>query len=246
MIIVTRYNEQYAPYKPFWEYCIEQAYPNYAHHAMLSEHPAIDRLLIDPYPSHIDDNMHTVFHQYHYITDIDMMILPENPGIKEFHLAEMKEDGLCYSNSTRSAKEERGLERVTGLHFVGLEWFEKTEKERHEYQSIANDGLFKNRIDDELILKQVIERSGLKLPKKKSLMKRHHGIHFGTLRAYKRHDRKLRFEQLRLRISPEQARQWQKVSHTEHFQRLIQKAPEWLQDEMQEMDVFTRTRAKQT
>jgi hypothetical protein len=173
-----------------------------------------------------------------------MMIMPETPSLKDFHIQEMQESGLCYSNTPRGT-EERGADRVTGLHFVGFEWFNKTYDARRKYLERCMNGEYTNRIDDELILMRVIKESGLEVPRKRPLMKRHHGIHFGTLRAYKSHDRKHRFEQLRLRISPERARQWQELIIECGFNELIECAPEWLIDEIVEVSVFTRTRAKQ-
>jgi hypothetical protein len=245
MIIVTRYDEKYEAYKPFWEYCIEQAYPRYCHHAILSNHPAVDRLLIDAYPSHYDDIENMVYHQYHYITDIDIMILPEVPSLKEFHLRETEESGLCYSNSVRGTGEERGKERMTGLHFVGVEWFKKTQAARDAYKKRVDAGEFNGRIDDEIVLMNVVKESGLPIAKKKPLMIRHHGIHFGTLRAYKHHHNVRRYDELRKRITPETAQQYHALISQPHWKMMVNHAPEWLQREMQEMDIFTRKRMKQ-
>jgi hypothetical protein len=247
VIIITHYDEKYSAYRPFWEYCIEQAYPHYAHYCQESTYPAITRLLIDPFPSHYntEDELEIEYHHFHYITDIDIMILPEPISMKEFHLREMEESGLCYSNSHRGSGELRGQERMTGLHFVGLEWFKRTQAARDEYRKRAEAGEFTDRIDDELILMRVIKESGLGLPPKRNLMVRHHGIHFGTFRAYKNHTNQRRYDELRKRISPEKAIQWQQVISAGHWKGMVRKAPEWLQWEMQEMDIFTRKRSKQ-
>lgn len=245
MIIVTRYDDKYEPYKPFWEYCINRAYPEYSYHAHKSDHPSTDRLLIDPYPSHIEDSLQVIYHDYHYITDIDMMILPETPSLKDFHLKEMSETGLCYSNSSRvNTAEPEGANRMTGLHFVGFEWFEATEKARYKYWQEIRDGKYNRRFDDEVVLMNVIKDSGLGIAPPKKLMTRHHGIHLGTGRTY-RHDKSMLFQNLAQRIIPEKAKQWQTIQGDPVFKALILKAPEWLQKEFYDMDRFTRRRMKQ-
>lgn len=245
MVISTNYDEKYAPYIPFWRYCIYKAYPEYSVHAYKSFNPAIDRLLIDPIPSHFDCELKTVYHEYHYITDCDMMILQEPVSILDFHKKEMIEEGLCYSNSVRSNSEEQGESRVTGLHFVSMDWFKKTAEARGRYLYLTRKGNFQNRIDDELVLYKVIKESGLKLPSKKNLIDRHHGIHLGTIRANPNANTHEIFEQLRLRVTPEMAIKWQELVSCQDWEDMIKQAPEWLKNEMDIINKFTIKRAKQ-
>ena len=62
--------------------------------------------------------------------------------------------------------------------------------------------------DDEFTLMKVCKESKVGVPPHEGLIQRHMGIHMGTLRAYKTHTKQKLNQQLRMRITPAQAKQW--------------------------------------
>jgi hypothetical protein len=183
-----------------------------------------------------------------WITDADIMVLRESPTIQEFHQAEMKVTGICYSNSPRNNGEERAFERVTGLNYVTPEWYEKTFNARERwYLRLQAGEIGKDRLDDEIMLKKIIEESCLGMaPKFKPLYKRHHGIHFGTARAYRWHEPQMRYIGLSMRISPEQAKQWQAIVSDDEYKAIIRRVTnEAILWELAEMERFTYRRAQE-
>lgn len=241
-VLVSAYtDENYLDYWPLWLCCIEKAYPNYETHMKLikdkkpQHRPACMRFLEPLFDA-----------DYYYITDIDMMILPENPPLHEFHLAEMKESGLCYSNSPRNNSEPKSYERMTGLHFANNEWWDKTREARGKYLELLDAGLIGNdRFDDEIVLKNIILESGLALPPKRPLARRHHGIHMGTLRAYRWHNPSRLENQLSLRISPKQAEQWLTIVDGLEYPCLAEKVNKTIEWELNALEAFCRRRVKQ-
>ena len=162
--IYTAASGHYIDYLPLWEYCAKRSYPEYEVKSTIIVHPktqyyaACYRLLVD---SDTD---------YTYVTDVDMMILRENPTIAEFHINQMNQDGLCYSNSPRT-KEEDGSNRLTGLHFARLEWYEETKELREKYLHMLDSGEIGNhRLDDERMLMKICKRSGLEIPRPRPLV----------------------------------------------------------------------------
>lgn len=220
LLIYTVASGHYLDYTALWEYCIAHSYPEYDFESLEIKDPktlyfaACYRLLHQP----------TTQHDYVYITDVDMMILrEESPSLLEFHLGEMENEGLCYSNSPRK-KEYLGPQRLTGLHFASKEWYEKTIQERSSYLRLLSEGKFgENAIDDELMLMLICKNAGLSIPITKQLASRHHGIHLGTLRhyQYKRHSKNTRNQQLGLRISPKQAEQWLNFYNDKEFVKIV-------------------------
>jgi hypothetical protein len=179
-----------------------------------------------------------------YVTDVDMAIMAETPGLLDFHIGEMAREGLPYSNSIRSAGEPHGRYRVTGLHFVGRDWWEKTRASRRKYMGrLVHGSVGKGRFDDELILRHVILESGMELPSKKPLSSRHHGIHFGILRAYRKHPKKVRWNQMSLRIHPWHARRWLSYLGHPEIKKATSGGPAWFRWEMGEMKRFCEWRA---
>jgi hypothetical protein len=187
-------------------------------------------------------------HRFYYVTDIDMMILPEKPTLMEFHIGEMAKTGWCYSNSIRGFKEQRGIERMTGLHFFAREWLDVTAKERMKaMEDIRVRGAADSRIADEIILKRVCEKSGLQTARMPGgLFIRHHGIHLGTLRAYRHQPKAMLNEALRSRISVEQASQWQEYWQSRgcRVANEAMKAHEAIRFELEYLDKWTKGRMK--
>jgi hypothetical protein len=151
-----------------------------------------------------------------------MMVLREEPTLMEFHLKEMENSGLCYSNSPRKS-EPMGDKRMTGLHFCSQKWYRKTQEARDMYFHMLENGEIGNgRFDDELALMKVVKSSKIDVsPRFTPLVQRHHGIHMGTFRSYKSHTKQKLNEQLRMRISPEQARQWLKYYEDVEFLTIL-------------------------
>src|SRR5574343_1717775 len=158
IMISTVVDEQYSHYVPLFDYCAHRAYPDaeievlYSNRAEQKYRAACSRYLIDfskKFDPEIGERAPTRF----YITDVDMLLLPELISLVEFHEAEMVESGLPYSNSHRSVQEERGLERMTGLHYCNRKWYADTIDEREAIMlEMAEGKIGDGRIDDELIL----------------------------------------------------------------------------------------------
>ena len=238
--VFTVYNEKYSAYAEMWKYCINRAYPQYqviakevrssyeydANCLRFLEHPTIEGDV--------------------YICDIDMMTLKENPSLHEFHHNEMKASGLCYSNSPRNNTEPKSYERLCGLHYATQEWYAKTAVMRLKYKNMLDRGeVGRDFFDDEIMLKKICEESGLGIPPKTPLFKRHHGIHFGTIRHYKSLGPERLTAELRVRVKPEQAQQWVEIADSVEYKRILKSIEDktilW---EFAFMDKFTRSWSK--
>ena len=219
LTIYTAASGDYLNYLPLWIYSVKKSYPtcNASYDTFSSPrsqyYAACFRLLTE-----IHDT------DFVYINDADIIMLKEEPTLFEFHTAQMKEDDLCYSNSPRTS-EYLGDKRLTGLHFCNQEWYKETRDIRVKYLHMLESGEIGNgRFDDELTLMKVAKQSGLKIPPpRKPLTARHHGIHLGTLRAYRNHSRGRINQQLRIRISPAQAKQYLQYYDDANFQVVLQK-----------------------
>jgi hypothetical protein len=240
MIIFTTFDNRYQPYTETWKVFIQYAYPQYKAVAKRSEYQgfasACERYL---YEASTKEDV--------YITDIDMMILREDPEINNFHLLEMVESGLSYSNTPRDNKEPRANERLTGLHYCTPRWYDETRGTREAYSFLLRAGkIGVGRYDDEIMLKQICLQSGLKIPPKRWIWERQHGIHLGVIRNYKPHGKARVVAEMRSRVKPEQARQWVEVSETPEYKaaksRITDKLILW---EFDFMDTFCRSQGKQ-
>lgn len=178
------YNNAYKLYLPMFVEAIRYSYPDYKVWAVevpmlgvKSYYSAVSRFLVNPSTESNTD--------YYYITDIDMIILPEETPLHEFHIEEMKSMRTVYSNTPRT-KEFRGAERLTGLHFVNKNWYSITKSARYKAKKLLDDprhGLGLNAIDDEIMLMSIVKSCNLPVKDPTSLIKRHHGIHLGTIRG---------------------------------------------------------------
>lgn len=74
--------------------------------------------------------------KHYYITDIDIM---HTELIQPFHILQMQKTGLPFSNVVREKKGERSAERLSGLHFVKDEWYEKTKNIRPSIEPKGQD-----------------------------------------------------------------------------------------------------------
>jgi hypothetical protein len=126
-----------------------------------------------------------VGYDYIYVTDVDMLMMWENVPFDLFHEQEMMKTGLCYSNSIRNKHHYMGSKSLSGLHMATQQWLEKTEKERQRYYDLLESGLVGlEREADGWILYNMCERSGVGIPPKFNLIKRHHGTHLGSFRLF--------------------------------------------------------------
>lgn len=144
-----------------------------------------------------------------YITDIDMIHLTCCGDLWAHHEAIGKQYGTCYSNTCRR-REPLGAQRMTGLHMCLPGWYEATSVSRNEEQEALDRRVIgKGRFDDELMLRRIVERSGLPvLDHPGNLVKRHFGIHMGTIRAYRSHGRAAIWQQLGVRIDRPMAQEF--------------------------------------
>ena len=217
LLIYTVTSGHYCDYTALWEYCIAHSYPEYDYKSMEVEEPktkyfaACYRLFNQP----------TKRHDYVYVTDVDMMILREDPTILDFHLKEMKQTKLSYSNSPRTS-EYLGASRMTGLHFANMYWYQQTLMEREAHLRLLNEAkIGDRREDDEICLMNICKNAHLRIPSPRPLATRHHGIHLGTLRHYPNHSKQTRNQQLLLRISPYKAKQWLKFYDDTEFVKIV-------------------------
>ena len=157
-------------------------------------------------------------YDYVYITDIDMMILREKVELLHFHLNEMAQTGLCYSNSIRNKKHWKGDQSLTGLHFARYEFFERTNEVMKKYAKKLKSGdVGLKREYDGNMLYRICKESGLGMVGKYPLVERHHGIHMGNFRIYGTH----RGSKLRKRIDTDKCRKWLDMLSDNTFREII-------------------------
>jgi hypothetical protein len=259
LCISTVVDSKYANYIPLFCYAITQSYPEYYiqlfTHGVLQSHvltglnflnnnqiivtegqfdgwkmktgfePISWRFLIDP--------KHYKLFDYVYITDIDMMIMPEKVELLHMHLNEMGETGLCYSNSLRNKKHWRGEESFTGLHFASKDWFKFTEPLRQHFAKLVKNGTMGGKREfDGYLLYMMTKRSGLEVCKKTKLANRHHGVHLGNFRLFKT------MTKLRKRMNVEKCLKWQEWQRDQLFRRLCKAASkdETIKEQLNRMD----------
>lgn len=248
LLITTWAVGRYKVYSELFQFAIKKAYPEYDVHVFESEitfpkyFGACVRFLV---------NIESVFsnYKYVYITDIDMMIVREPVSILDFHTNEINETGLCYSNTPRGM-EERGFDRLTGLHFVTQDWWGKTEEARSKYHHMLNKcEIGEVAIDDELMLMNIVKESGLPVaPPKRDLICRHHGLHLGTVRAHKHETLQKLRRDVFIRVSVQRAKEWMRVVETPEYRSItqdIKRRDKMAYDELILMEKFVRQRSKE-
>lgn len=135
-----------------------------------------------------------------YVTDVDMLIMPEEMPLHEQHLRHCEVLGLPYSNFVRNTEPPR----LTGLHFGTREFFEAVAPVVALWRSIPEKGFPKGlgRCPDEAMWYRIVKESGFTIPPKCSLSEQktwelvydparfnevwfgpHHGVHVGFGRA---------------------------------------------------------------
>jgi hypothetical protein len=137
------------------------------------------------------------------------------------------------------------VDRLTGLHFASREWYRKTADVRKRYEIMIDAGAMGNRdIDDELMLMTICKKSGMKIDKHRHLIRRHHGIHLGTIRGKK--DRKT-YEEIKsglfARVTCKMAAQWQELLKDTQMQEAIASITDpMIQWQFEIIDKLTRIR----
>lgn len=247
LLITTWAVGRYKVYSELFQFAIKKAYPEYDVHVFESDvvfpkyYGACIRFLSNSREFHD--------YKYVYITDIDMMIVREPVSILDFHTNEINETGLCYSNTPRGM-EERGFDRLTGLHFVTQEWWGATHEARYDYLRKLEMGLIGDvAIHDELMLMNIVKESGLQVaPPKRDLICRHHGLHLGTVRAHKHETLQKLRRDVFIRVSVQRAKEWMKVVETPEYRSIMQdikRRDKMAYDELCIMEKFTRQRSNE-
>lgn len=108
------------------------------------------------------------------LTDVDIMMGREDPDFVEQRLSFMEKHGLeHYSNYTIG-------NRMLGVHFVTNTWWPITMLARDRYRRYLRDNRVAKNFD-EIMLKKIVEESGLKTVEEASAGKEH-GLHLGKYR----------------------------------------------------------------
>lgn len=84
-----------------------------------------------------------------YFSDVDFLVLRQDPPLADFHLANAQSLGLPFSNMVRADKSKtgQGSKRLTGLHFVLTDrYFSKIDAIVREYKE--NPELISQRVPD--------------------------------------------------------------------------------------------------
>lgn len=240
LCVTTVVDSKYQNYIPLFIYCMHKSYPEYK--IKLFTHGIIQTNILTAlhHLKHTDHEIHEgLFDEFHYtkyapiswrfvvppehyeeyenvyITDIDMMIVSQSVDLLYYHLNEMGETGLCYSNSLRNSKHWKGTESFTGLHFASKEWFERTEEARQKYWTKLRLGRVGSKREyDGHMLYLMAKESGLGKCKKLKLAERHHGIHLGNFRLFKT------MVKLKKRMNTDKCLKWQEWQRDPLFRRI--------------------------
>lgn len=205
LCITTVVDKNYMAYVPLFVWCIRQVYRSSVGIKIFVRNDCSYNVdadivpLFQDFPQYKYNTIalrfvvppeHYEGYDYVYVTDIDMIIMPERISIEDFHKNEMVTTSLCYSNSLRHKLHYEGYNSLTGLHFASRKWFETTERQRSMYYELLKKGLVGlYREYDGVMLYRIAEKSNLPLPQKLKLKKRHHGIHLGNFRLFTEQDK---------------------------------------------------------
>jgi len=218
--VTTVVDRNYIDYVPFFKWCMAKSYPDYGVVVLIKENEFGD-CIYSGYNTialrFLTGSKPYAGYDYVYITDIDMMILPEAKPLHKFHLDEMAKTGLPYSNSLRNHKHWEGEHSLTGLHFCSIEWFDLVEKEADVYRQIVRSQQVRREYDG-WMLYHMCHDSGIGLPGKYPLVVRHHGIHLGNFRLFEGRKRKLE-----KRMDKNKCRMWLEYIADPHYREMIDK-----------------------
>lgn len=147
-LVYTAVQGDYIGFKRIFEYCAKRAFPgadvqcDVFSGKITKFYAACHRYLYEPKG-----------YDWVFATDADMALYPPRQGILSFFLREMEQNGMCYGNSSRTHTENFGAKRLTGVHFCGKEWYDRTRRIREKALAAMNAGLIGNGFfDDERLL----------------------------------------------------------------------------------------------
>lgn len=130
--------------------------------------------------------------EYVYIGDIDILFLPEEKLILDFHINQMSKLGMPFSNKVRSDEKGALSERLTGLHFFKTkEYFERIDPitSRIRKDKTYRDKYLEGLERDENFLYKINKEAFDFDPKLVSNIQRPwHGLHLGITRGNKNLD----------------------------------------------------------
>ena len=176
MAIACFVTPEFYGFIPAWKECVKRAYPNYASIVIKCDTPkdknkfAVERFL--KYEEELSG------YPFVLITDVDILIMPEDNSILFQHLLWMTLNDLkYYSNSIN------GAGKASAVHFLTYSWWKKTRKAREKYLGVLSKmGSYWGM--DEDILAGVIKDSRLPMTNK-PLLFNHHGLHLGAVKSQK-------------------------------------------------------------
>jgi hypothetical protein len=118
---------------------------------------------------------------YVLITDIDILLMQEEPDITHAHHASMRRNKLeKYDNY---AVNDNGIMRCPGVHFVTKEWWAATEKARESAEAeLMAQNFISSPGHDERMLYKIITSSHLTPPPLVPNTGNYHGVHLGDIR----------------------------------------------------------------
>jgi hypothetical protein len=233
LCLTTVVDQNYAAWIPLFVACAKKSYPGYdvriyvrgTHQPV--ENAEIVQNAFKEYPDCGNNTIALRFllpqgefknFDYVYITDIDMMIMKESvcgtgfSSLHEFHLKEMEKTGLTYSNSIRNSKHWKGVESLSGLHFCHRDWFDQIERSAIHFREYLRTVEVRREYDGHMLY-LMVKDSGLGMPGKYKLVKRHHGIHMGNFRLFSRYGK------LKARMGRQKCRAWMSYLGDEKFKK---------------------------
>lgn len=138
---------------------------------------------------HLIGEEHFRAFDYVYMGDIDILFLPENLSILEFHIKQLSKFGLPFSNKARVDGSGKVSKRLTGLHFFKTkEYFQQIKPiiarivEDKVYRDKYFDGLQR---DEELLYKLNKEAFDFDPDIVSKAERPWHGLHLGITRGNK-------------------------------------------------------------
>lgn len=232
ILLTTVVDKKYADYIPMFNWCAKTAYPEYDVKIFVNDSELLryenTHLMFCSFPEYRYSAIAWRFavapknydgYDYVYVTDIDIMLMRENPPLHIFHIEEMKRHGLSYSNSTRNGRHYMGKKSLSGLHFMSKEFIKKAKWETYKYNHLLSSGLVGHyREYDGVMLYRIAKESGAGISPKSKLAVRHHGIHLGNFRLFKSRKKWAR------RISRQFAQKWRGYCDQPAFKKILDMA----------------------
>ncbi len=202
--ITTMVSEEYQWYIPLFIDRIRKEYPEYSVKVILrGKNDLIGHselwnriepyIYIDKDDPHPTDGLFTAAYRflagqtyymdYDYIlmTDVDILVKRESPGILEKHLEAMKIRKLTYYNNY-VIDDRLGKKMMPGVHFMSRAWWEKTTGIRKLFLKNLLESEEIQKGADEKLLYWIVLESGVEISDVKYDLFANHGIHLGEYR----------------------------------------------------------------